>query len=112
MLINRPGGAANNKARRKIKGCWGGDTIAQRVVPNKKTEIQFKRCVGNFWDAGLTMLLDAKDCFDKGVMPYPGSSLEQPNKIIEVFALIREYKTTKLKEEQQKVQQRQQGGRR
>lgn len=40
--------------------------------------------------------------YEQGVLPFPGSMSEQPNKIIELFKMIDLYKQDKMKQEIQK----------
>jgi len=71
------------------------------VVARNK-EIKYRTCPGNFYDLSLPHLLALHKQYENGVLPYPGSLMDQPNKILEVFDVIEEYKRARMLEEAEK----------
>lgn len=63
--------------------------------------IAYSTCVGNFYSASVVHLLTAFGHYENGIMPYPGSLMEQPSKVIEVFSVMNQIKQDKLKEREQ-----------
>lgn len=47
--------------------------------------IKFKTCPGNFTSASVIAWLTHHESFRRGVLPFPGALLDQPNKVIELF---------------------------
>lgn len=54
----------------------------------KIENIKFNVCVGNFYSQSASMFIDFYYNYQRGVMPYDGSLMDQPSKIIEVFNII------------------------
>lgn len=71
-----------NTIRRK-KGCEGPG-ISQYKVEN----IKYSICIGNFYSHSVYQYVDLYYNYQRGVMPFAGSIMEQPCKIIEVFNII------------------------
>lgn len=55
-------------------------------------DLHFKTCPGNFYRPEIIPLLEMFRSYEAGVMPYPGSLSEQPNKLIEAMGVISQYK--------------------
>lgn len=90
---------------RKLKACE--EILDQpRHFLGDKEEIQFSTCIGNFFSYSVVTYLDWQNKFEQGVMPFPGSFSEQPNKVIELFRVIDQYKQDKMKQEIQKQKNR------
>lgn len=67
----------------------------------KVGKISYSTCIGNFYNASVIHLLTAFAAYENGVMPYSGSLMDQPNKVIEVFEMIANIKQDKLKQREQ-----------
>ena len=66
-----------------LKGCKTSDKVRAQVE-----DIKYYRCIGNFRSDQVTSMIDLYYHYKNGVMPFPGSLMEQPSKIIDVFNLI------------------------
>jgi hypothetical protein len=62
----------------------------------KVKELQFKTCIGNFFDYSVLSLLDVHDKLEKGILPYPGSYMDQPSKMMEVMRIISNHKNDQI----------------
>ena len=60
--------------------------------------VEWYRCPGNYRSESVKDLVDAYELFKKGIMPYSGSYMEQPSKIIDVFHIIEEIIREKMAE--------------
>lgn len=74
------------------KGCF---KLSHRVLHRIK-DLSFKKCIGNYFSYQAVSLLEAFESYEKGIMPYPGSYMDQPHKIIDAFRIISAYRTEKL----------------
>ena len=54
-------------------------------------------------------LITMHNQFEKGIMPYPGGLMDQPNKIIEAFDVINSYKQAKLVKEREQAKRDKRG---
>jgi hypothetical protein len=84
---------------RESKGCFG---VLQRDMHHIDKEILFSTCIGNYFDFSMTYFFELFNHYEKGVMPFPGTVMEQPNKIIEIFRVIQSYKNAKIEREHKK----------
>lgn len=50
---------------------------------------KFNRCIGNYFSTAAVSWLETTNQMDKGILPYPGGYLNQPNKAIEVMRIIK-----------------------
>lgn len=66
------------------KGC--GKPIARAIF--KRRDIHFYKCPSNFYSGLVANLVASASHFDKGILPYKGGLMDQPNKIIEAYSLI------------------------
>lgn len=101
-----------SKKARDLKGCFG---LKDRQLHHIERKIYFYTCIGNFFRESVLHWLDMFRAFDKGVMPYQGNLMDQPNKVIEIFRVIESYKQDKMVTDQKREQGRQRvtkGGRR
>lgn len=71
--------------------CKKTELVARQYVE----DLSFHRCVGNFYSHGVMALMGTYYAYKEGHLPYPGSLLEQPNKIMEAFSVIEDWKTKK-----------------
>lgn len=53
--------------------------------------IGYKTCPGNLASPAVLSWLDHHESFRRGVLPFPGSLLEQPNKVLELFGAFDNY---------------------
>lgn len=74
---------------RDQKGCF---EVKKSSVHNINREIFFSSCIGNYFKQSVVNYLSIHDHFDKGVMPFSGSILDQPAKIIDVMSIIKSHK--------------------
>lgn len=89
---------------RKTKGC---EEIIPGPLPlhtvNKDAfRIKYNTCIGNFFAPSVVMWIEAYRKFDKGIMPYSGGYMEQPNKAIEILRVIEADFQTKAQVERSK----------
>lgn len=85
---------------RALKMC---DQVSPNVHFKLETDLQFKTCPGNFFRPEILPLLEMFRSFEAGVMPYPGSLSEQPNKLIEAMGVIGQYKYMVKENERRKA---------
>jgi len=88
-----------NEGLKKTKGC---EKELPKPIFRIGEELTFTRCVGNFYSESAYNWLDLFVQYEKGVMPFPGAMVDQPNKVIEIFKVIESYKQAKLKQEHDK----------
>lgn len=56
---------------------------------------KFRTCIGNFFNEEALGWIEAQEKFEQGVMPFPGSYMEQPSKVLDVFRVIKNFKIEK-----------------
>lgn len=84
--------------REKIRANNACRTQSQKEIHKIKNRIFFKSCIGNYYSHSVIPLLKVWAHFEqRGIMPYDGALLDQPNKIIEVFDVMTEIKADKIK---------------
>lgn len=94
------GRAANIEALKNRNGCGFRISPAPRQITSG---LKFYSCFCDHLDDSFDYLLFLQGQFEKGIMPYPGSLIEQPNKIIEVFKLISRLKAEYESKQQAKI---------
>lgn len=82
---------------RKIKGCFDEYPAVKYKVEN----VNYKTCIGNFFDKTVVDLYEAFNNYERGVMPFSGSYMDQPAKIVEVFGVIGGMKNIKIQQMQE-----------
>lgn len=87
---------AKAERNRRSKGCFDY-TTKTFLVENAK----YYSCIGNFVKP-IDYLVESFVQYEKGIMPFEGGILEQPNKIIEVFNIISQLRKEHLKLEESK----------
>lgn len=109
----RPDEKAMTQKNRELKGCFGikKNPIHTLSVSEGKDSIKFSTCVGNFFDWTVLSLLEMQRLYDKGILPYPGSLSNQPNKIIEAFTVIEKYKYEKAERDRKTRELKERGKR-
>lgn len=103
---NRADGAQMLEKVKIAKGCE-----AMRPMPihsidtfDGKESIKFKNCIGNYFSYEVVALWEMQRQFEKGVMPYPGSLSEQPNKVIEAFNVIGAYRADRTERDRKRLE--------
>jgi hypothetical protein len=61
---------------------------SQKPIFETENGIKYYRCPANFANFSIMHFIDMVKHFRNGVMPFSGSMMEQPNKVIEVLNLI------------------------
>ena len=74
-----------NNALRSSKACFSIEPVQYHHIDN---EIGFRTCIGNFFSHACHKWLTLYDNYTRGVLPYPGSAMEQPAKAMEIFSII------------------------
>jgi len=82
---------------KRIEGCT--DT---RPIIYAFSDLSYSLCPGNFTSGSAVWILGLYREFQKGVLPFPGSLVDQPAKIMECFGIIDEYNGIKLEQERKK----------
>ena len=87
-------------ANRISKGCFeiSGNTL------HKLDNLEYTTCVGNHVSESVIFWIEAEGRYNQGVLPFPGSMVDQPAKVMDVFSCIATYKQSKLNK-QRKAQQ-------
>ena len=62
---------------------WG----LHKIVDDDVT-YSFKRCIGNYFNQSVLNWMSIYRAYEKGILPYPGSYQDQPNKALEVLGII------------------------
>jgi hypothetical protein len=104
---HRPDYETMTARTRELKGCF---SVKERPIATVD-ELKFFKCVGNFFRSEVLTLLEMQGRYEKGILPYPGSLSEQPNKVIEIFAAIEQYKREKLEQERKRLELKERGRR-
>jgi hypothetical protein len=82
------------------KGCF---SVGERVLHSISREINFKTCIGNFFEQDVLGWLEMHSKYESGMLPFSGSLMDQPNKAIEIFRIIGKYKQDRMIEENEKA---------
>lgn len=90
--------AEHLRKARELKGCFEEAEVARFI----SDDVHWFKCIGNFRGDWCKDVIEAYDLYKKGVLPYPGSFMEQPAKIIDMFDIIEEIIKAKIKEQQDK----------
>jgi hypothetical protein len=69
-----------------------------RFVIGKQQDLKFYTCIGNFYRHEIAQMFRWFLQYEQGVMPFQGAFSDQPNKIIEIFSVMEEYRNDKLDE--------------
>lgn len=59
---------------------------------------RFKSCIGNFYSAAAFFWYRNFRDYQRGILPYPGSLLEQPAKAIEIFQIFESLEAKRFEE--------------
>jgi len=52
----------------------------------------FRRCPSNYYSGVAAGLISSASHFDKGILPFSGGLMDQPNKLIAAYSLINSLK--------------------
>lgn len=85
---------------RKVKGCHGGRRYT--LKDGEREAFVVDKCVGNFWSAGASFWFDQYRHFKAGMLPFPGTVLQQPAKVMEIFAVIEGLEARRMAKEAEK----------
>jgi hypothetical protein len=89
---------------RQTKGCR---ETRDQTLHRIGQELSFKTCIGNFVNQKILRFFEAFLAFEAhGVLPFPGSYLEQPAKIMDMFDHFRSYQHERSIEEQKKLKKK------
>lgn len=86
------------KTKRDVKGCWG------KKKPYVIEDVEYYTCIGNYNSQITKRYIDMFDHYEKGIMPFNGSSMEQPCKVIEIFNIIKSVRN-QIVEDQRREQE-------
>lgn len=70
------------------------------VVHKIDDEIFYYRCPGNFFSRSVTSIMELWNSFQNGVLPFEGSLVDQPAKIMEIFGVLDRIKHDRMKKAQ------------
>ena len=84
--------------RRNALGCHGGTSPVAQLK-----EYRLYRCPGNFTHPTAAWVWELYNHFEKGILPFPGSLMEQPAQLIEAFGVIENLKIERQKQEAKNV---------
>lgn len=62
-------------------------------------EINFSTCIGNFFSSQIAQWYEPYRQYQNGILPFPGSMSEQPNKVIELFRLFGAHEAEKTEQQ-------------
>lgn len=86
------------KKAREQKGCFESSEKARYISDN----IHWFKCIGNFRSDDSLDLVTAYENYKRGVLPYPGSFMDQPAKVIDCFEMIGQIVQDKVKEREER----------
>lgn len=88
--INRADGDRIGAKWRRIKGCESINTgpMPLHYIDKDSFRINYSTCIGNFFSPAVVAWVQAYRKFDKGIMPYAGGYMDQPNKALEILRVI------------------------
>lgn len=78
--------------KKRSKGCFDYTTRTYLIE-----NIIYETCIGNF-NTDIQFYIEAFSHYQKGMLPFKGNLSDQPNKIIEIFAIIDQRIEDKRKE--------------
>lgn len=84
----------------EFKGC---KDIKQGKLFSIDDKIHFRNCIGNHFDHSAVHWIQCHAQYEKGFLPFPGSLLEQPNKVMEVFHVISAHNADRVAEANRKM---------
>jgi len=88
---------------RRIKNCEvvGEQYIHQILQGN--TQMMFSTCPGNFFSQSAMSWVEMSHSMEKGILPYPGGYMDQPNKAIEVLRIIQTERMSQMEKKRKEM---------
>jgi hypothetical protein len=71
--------------RDKRKAC---SIQSDKEIFQSEDKLFYKRCPANFWSASCQEMVSIYSKFEKGLLPYRGSLMDQPAKFIDAMSII------------------------
>jgi hypothetical protein len=91
---------------RESKAC---ENVASEVR-HHVSQFKFRKCVGNFVRPSASALIGLHSHYQKGHLPFPGSVMDQPAKIMEAFQVIDNHYYEQALEQRKKAEQASKSG--
>lgn len=66
--------------------------------------IKYHQCLCGYRDHNISLYLDLEDKFNKGILPFNGSYMDQPSKVVEIMHRISQLKHDKMMRDIKKQQ--------
>jgi len=60
----------------------------------------YSKCVGNYFSHSALQWIEAHQLYDKGILPFPGGFMDQPNKAVEAMRVVQGFKIEQLRRDQ------------
>jgi len=79
----------------KVKGC-----ISTPRTNYKVEGFKINKCLGNFTSREVYSYFEMFKVYERGIMPFEGSMMDQPAKLIDLFNMIEQLKLEKVAEMQ------------
>lgn len=96
-------GYSKEIAEKTVKGEHGCDIMSPDPI-YQIDNIQFHTCPCNYRHPQMDFIMQATDAYDKGILPFEGSLIDQPSYIIEAINVIQSLKAQHQAEESKKNQ--------
>lgn len=94
----------------KLRDSKGCATLLPQPAHQIENSIKFSSCIGNFVMPGIYPWLEAHAYFERGILPFPGSLMDQPAKVIQLFNVIDGYKNAQATKQAEELRRKQSGG--
>ena len=110
---NRQDAVVMTEKHTKAKGCKEIRKESIFKIRQERMVLNYKTCPGNFFSYSAMSWVNMFNHFEKGVMGFPGSYVEQPNKFIDAMSVIQSHKNEQIEieTERQKARNRSSRGR-
>lgn len=92
-FASHPQGEKALQIERTAKACWGGNVERHVIADSSGRILRFTTCIGNWSSDAWAHWLELHEAYRRGILPYPGSISDQPNKVIEIFRVIDGWQT-------------------
>lgn len=76
---------ASQETRDKKKAC---SIQSDKEIFQVDEKVFYRRCPANYWSASSQELISIYSKFDKGLLPFKGSLMDQPAKFIDVMSIV------------------------
>lgn len=64
--------------------------------------IRYHECLCGYRNPSISLYLDLEDKFNKGILPFPGSYMDQPAKVVEIMNRIAQLKFDRAERQRKK----------